>query len=164
MKTWLIIAIIHNLSSLRHEDFLYCPCFIPDEHRIRTWLNLYIAVFDFVDLHGATSAFTNVWEIWFEDDNWNSTILDQCSCSFGSEPDRLKSWSSGNLVVCFSFKTLLPKIVWTISICELQGQNVCNTYRRKYETIWLMNKLTWFTNADLGWKFISSQMVERLTQ
>ena len=55
--------------------------------------------FDFVDLHGTSSAFTNAGEIWFEDVGRNTTILDQCSCSFGSKPDRLESWSSGNFIV-----------------------------------------------------------------
>lgn len=57
--------------------------------------------FDFVDLHGTASAFTNAGEVWLEDVNRNATILGQCSCSFWSKPDKLQSWSSGNLVDMF---------------------------------------------------------------
>ena len=71
--------------------------------------------FDFVDLHGIASTFTNAGEIWFEDVSRNATILDQCSGSFGSEPDNLESWRSGNLVDMFiCYKTILPEIIWTM--------------------------------------------------
>lgn len=88
---------------------------------------IYKCWFNFVDLHGTASAFTNAGEIWFEDVSRYATILDQCSCSFGSKPDRLESWSSGNLVDMFIFVTaLLPEIIWTMNMCEVQPWTECH--------------------------------------